>query len=145
MGMKKFFVLFIAGAALFSCSKKVKHDAGSSDWKELEAFHKIIADVYHPMKESGNLAPAKQLMSQLADEAEKWSASTLPDKVNTPKMKENLQKLKIDARVLADNVSKGASDDVVKDQLTKLHDQFHGIMKAWYNENEKHDEGDGDH
>jgi hypothetical protein len=136
--MKKFYVLIMTVAILFSCSKKEKHVEETSDWKELDSFHKIMADAYHPMTESGNLAPAKQLMNQLAGEAAKWSASTLPDKVNTPKMKESLQKLKIDARVLADNINKGTSDDVVKDKLTKLHDQFHEIMKVWYNKAEQH-------
>lgn len=140
--MKKIQVAILVGMVSFSCSKKEKQEAG--DWKELEAFHKVMADVYHPMKDSGNLVPARQLMTQLAEEAEKWSQTALPEKVNTPEVKEKLQKLKTDARTLADEIKRSAPDEAVKEGVTKLHEQFHDIMKAWYDTKEHRDEEEAD-
>jgi len=140
--MKRLPVLILSAVVLFSCSSKEKHEE-SSDWKELDAFHKIMAKAYHPLKDSGNLDPTKQLINQLADEAEKWSNAALPDNMNTPEVKARLQKLKTDSRALANEIHEGASDDQIKDQMIKLHDQFHEIMKAWiHNDGE---EGEDEH
>jgi len=68
-------------------------------------------------------------------------------------MKSNLQKLKADTRSLADEINKGANDDVIQEKLTLLHDQFHKIMEAWEGrghhekgdaEDEEHEEHDED-
>ena len=128
---------------LFSCSNKERHEEEADGWKELDAFHKIMAKAYHPLKDSGDLAPTKQLINQLADEAEKWSSASLPDKVNTPEVKEKLQKLKTDARALQNEIRGGASDNQIIEGMTKLHDQFHTIMEAWgHNDDE---EGEDEH
>jgi hypothetical protein len=144
--MKRFPVLIFLAIVLFSCSHKENHEEESGDWKELEEFHKIMAKVYHPLKEEENLEPAKKMMNQLADEAEKWSAADLPEKVNTPAMKEQLQKLKSDARALANEIDKGVSDEVIKEKLNQLHEQFHQIRKTWASSKESDDEvEDEDH
>ena len=75
--------------------------------------------------------PALLLIGQLANEAEKWSNATIPKKVDTQEVKGKLQKLKTDARTLANDIRDGASDDLIKDKMIKLHDQFHEIMEAW--------------
>lgn len=121
---------------LFACSNKEKHASDPGEWKELDAYHKIMAEAYHPLKDSGNLAPAKSLINQLADEAEKWSEAPLPDKVNTPEVKAKLQKLKTEARALADDNGSGASDEIIKQKMIELHDQFHSIMATWNHQDE---------
>jgi hypothetical protein len=137
--MKRFSILALSAMVLFSCTHKSNHEEESGDWKELDAFHKIMAKAYHPLKDSGNLAPTKQLIKQLADDAEKWSNSELPEKVNTPEMKEKLQKLKIDARALENEIQSGAIDDIIKVRMNQLHDQFHEIMKAWHSNDNEHE------
>jgi hypothetical protein len=124
---------------LASCSGKEKKSE-STEWKELGSFHKVMADAFHPLKDSGNLAPAKQLASQLADEAEKLASSTLPEKINNEEMKSNLEKLKADSKSLAAVIAKGATDEVVKEKLNSLHDQFHKIMEAASGGHEHHEE-----
>jgi|GEM_PF-1616152 len=142
--MKRFPVLILSAVVLFSCSNKEKHEE-SSDWKELDSFHKIMAKAYHPLKDSGNLDPTKQLINQLADEAEKWSNAALPDNMNTPEVKAKLQKLKTDSRALANEIRDGASNDQIKDKMIKLHDQFHEIMKAWIRNDDKEGEDEHEH
>jgi len=133
----------------FACSTKEKHHHEEMNgWKELDSFHKIMAEAFHPLKDSGNLAPAKKLAGDLAAEAERWAAATLPEKVNNDEMKSNLEKLKTDSRSFADEIAKGTSDEVLKAKLTALHDQFHKIMEAseggHHEEGEKHDRDDDD-
>jgi len=130
--MKKLIFLLLSGVVLFSCSNKERDEEESGDWKELDAFHEIMAKAYHPLKDSGDLAPTKQLIKQLADEAEKWSNSELPEKANTSEMKEKLEKLKINARALQSEIQNSAADSVIKEKMNLLHDQFHEIMEAWH-------------
>lgn len=131
-----------------ACSHKEKHDEKMGEWKEMDSFHKIMAAAFHPMKDSGNVAPVKQLASQLADEAARWAAASLPEQVNNDEMKSALEKLKTDSRALADEINKGASDDVIKEKLNALHDQFHKIMEAsggeHHEEDEEHEHGHDD-
>jgi hypothetical protein len=138
----KYRLLIPVLAVLTSACSTKKHHEGGGEWKELNSFHKIMAEAFHPLKDSGSVVPAKKLATQLADEADRWAASSLPEKVNNEEMKSNLQKLKTDTRSLADEISKGASDDVIKTKLTSLHDQFHKIMEAW--EGGHHEEGHGE-
>jgi hypothetical protein len=138
--MNRPLVLILSVIVLASCSNKKSHEEESGDWKELDAFHKIMAKAFHPLKDSGNLDPTKQLVNQLADEVEKWSSADLPEKVNTPEVKEKLQKLKTDSRTLANDIHDGASDDLIKEKMFKLHDQFHEIMEVWSRQHEGEEE-----
>ena len=132
MFMRNFSYLVFVCLIVSCTAKHKKQERASGGWKELETFHMVMAEAYHPLKDSGNVAPAKKIIGRLADEAEKWAASTLPEQVNTAEMKEMLQTLKTDARALADEVGKVATDDVVKEKMERLHDQFHKIMEVWH-------------
>lgn len=141
--MKNLLASFVLLSLAFACSTKEHHDE-KAEWKELTSFHKIMAEAFHPLKDSGNLAPAKKLATQLAEEADHWASSSLPDKVNNDEMKSNLEKLKTESRSLADEISKGASDDLVKTKLNSLHDRFHKIMEAWQGDHHGEKEGHDD-
>lgn len=125
---------------IFSCSTKEHtkehHSETSSkvndEWPEMDAFHMTMAEAFHPLKDSGNVEPATRLMSQLADEADKWANATLPEKVNIDEMKARLQKLRTDLHTLANEVSDGAPEDQVGTTFYIIHDQFHEIMEAWH-------------
>jgi hypothetical protein len=123
---------------LFSCAGKTEntHDhphgeAGESVWKEMDDFHMIMAETYHPYKDSLNLEPAKNRAAELVNAAEQWAAAPLPHKVDNEEVKSNLEKLKSEAATLAESV-KSADDNVIGDQLTRLHDTFHQLEEAWY-------------
>ncbi len=126
-----------------ACSGKTKTDettnTESADWKEMDSFHMIMAEAFHPFKDSSNLAPAKKLAEEMALEAEKWSAASLPSKVDNQEVKASLEKLKVDTRALADLIKSGADDQSVGASLNSLHDSFHGIMEAWHGGGEKHE------
>lgn len=93
----------------------------------------VMADVFHPLKDSGNLAPVKEHAEELAASASRWADAELPEKVNNDDTKGLILKLKDGTRDLADQIAAGASDEVIQTQLTELHDLFHSIQEAWYN------------
>lgn len=137
-------IVAIGCLSLFvACSGKTKTEevvnTESADWKEMDSFHMIMAEAFHPYKDSSNLEPAKKLAEEMALEAEKWSAATLPSKVNSDEVKASLEKLKVDTRALADLIKSGADDQAVGASLNALHDSFHGIMEAWHGGEEKHE------
>lgn len=135
----KLFLAFIWIVVLAACSKKEETQADAevateevNDWAEMDSFHMIMAEAFHPFKDSANLEPAKTLAEEMATEADKWAAATLPTKVDTEDVKSLLAKLKTDTRALADKVKAGATNEELGADLTALHDNFHGIMEAWH-------------
>ncbi|MBI1770458.1 MAG: hypothetical protein HYR67_18980 [Bacteroidetes bacterium] len=146
--MKNLIAIVVLWSFCAACSHKEHHEK-KAEWKELDSFHKIMADVFHPLKDSGDLKPVKKLAAQLAEEAERLASSSLPENLRSDEMKSNLEKLKTDSKSLADEIAKGASDDAIKEKLTALHDQFHKIMEAsqgshGHDENEEHEHDDED-
>ncbi len=107
-------------------------------WASMDAYHLIMADSYHPLKDSANLAPAKANAELLAAEAEKWAATALPERVNNEEMKGRIESLKANSRSFADKVKAGASDEELATSLTALHGEYHHIMEAWEGGHEEH-------
>ena len=126
--------------AVVACSKTEHHDDEGEmvEWKEMDDFHTVMADVFHPLKDSGNLEPIKLRAEELAASASAWADATLPEKVDNDEMKGMLMKLKDGTRSLADQIKAGAADDVIQSQLTALHDQFHSVQEKWYGGGETH-------
>src|SRR5687768_8478227 len=127
----------------FSCASKKEEsheekEADQKEWKEMDEFHMVMAETFHPYKDSANLEPAKTKAGELSASADKWAASTLPEKVNNDDMKGKLEELKNESAALVQIVSAG-DQKAIGDQLTKVHDLFHGIQETWYNGKE------GDH
>ncbi|HCZ37714.1 MAG TPA: hypothetical protein DHV26_17480 [Cytophagales bacterium] len=144
----KLFLAFIWIVVLAACSKKEETQATeetaateeANDWAEMDSFHMIMAEAFHPFKDSANLEPVKALAEEMAVEADKWAVATLPAKVDTEDVKSLLAKLKTDTRALADKVKAGAGNDELGADLTALHDNFHSIMEAWHKgKGEKHE------
>jgi hypothetical protein len=138
--MKNRLLILAIVLTAFACSTKHHHEE-MAEWKELHSFHKIMAEAFHPLKDSGTIVPAKKLAHQMAEEADRWASAALPEKVNNEEMKSNLEKLKADTKSLAEEIDKGAADDVIKEKLNGLHNQFHKIMEAWQG-GEHHGEGE---
>ena len=146
--MKKQFPYITVGLILavlsLSCSRKSEQASPNSPdpnaWPEMESFHMVMAEAYHPYKDTMNLEPVKGLAENLAKESEKWSAAPLPEKMKTQEVKAKLEKLKIDSRNLADLVKKGATDEQIGNSLSALHERFHTISEVWNGSNaEKHE------
>ncbi|MBL7846392.1 MAG: hypothetical protein JNL40_02900 [Cyclobacteriaceae bacterium] len=133
--------LLITIGLTWACSGKKEHSESASSettWAAMDAYHLIMAEAYHPLKDSANLAPAKANAEALAEEAEKWAASTFPERVNTDEMMTRVENLKASTRAFADKVKAGASDEELSTALTALHEEFHHIMEAWEGGHSEH-------
>lgn len=130
-----FFKTFAPLLILFSAACSTP----SKEWRELDSFHLIMADAFHPYKDSSNLAPAKSLAKAMAEEANKWESSTLPEKVDTKEMKARLHKLNADSQSFLELTSSSATDSVLGQSLTDLHHLFHEIQEDWYKGEENHE------
>jgi hypothetical protein len=97
----------------------------------MDSFHMIMAEAFHPYKDSANLEPVKRLAEEMALEANKWAATALPAKVDSETVQAQLIQLAEDSRSLADKIKNSASDDEVGSSLKALHDSFHVIMETW--------------
>jgi hypothetical protein len=125
-----------------ACTSKKETATTSQDldeWKEMDSFHMIMAEAFHPYKDSSNLQPVRKLAEEMAVEASKWADANLPEKVNSEIVKQQLQKLKTDTRALSDLIKSGGDDKSISASLNSLHDSFHEIMEAWHGGEEKHE------
>lgn len=124
------FVLLIT----FSCGHNSHSEEASDDteWKEMEEFHTVMADVYHPLKDSNNLEPIKKDAGNLSAAASKWADAKVPEKVDNEETRKLLTQLKDGTQELAQAVKSGDSDEIIAAKLTILHDTFHSIMESWY-------------
>jgi hypothetical protein len=138
-------MFFIVGVVVVvaSCGPKKSASADGDiqdekNWKEMDDFHMVMAESFHPYKDSADLGPAKSKVGELVASADKWANSPIPERVKSEEMKEQLQSLKSETEVLADLVQKG-NEDAIGTQLTRVHDLFHKIQEAWYADEHHHD------
>ena len=120
---------------VFGCSNnKEKASIADDDveWKEMDEFHEVMADVYHPLKDSNNLEAIKRDAPKLTIAAEKWAQSVIPEKVNNDETKELLANLEDGCQQLKQLVNDNASDEEIAAKLTAQHETFHTIMENFY-------------
>ena len=136
--MKKlnlFYTMCVIAAVALACSGKKQetheHDTAADEWKEMDDFHMLMADAFHPYKDSANLAPAKEKAEALATAAEQWKNAPLPEKVDNDQAKAALAQLSTDAAAFA-ATAKSGDDKATSESLNKLHDEFHHIQEMWY-------------
>jgi hypothetical protein len=101
----------------------------TTEWKEKETFHAVMAKTFHPM-EDGNFAPIKARAAEMSDKAKKWADAKPPKQFNKPEIKELLSKLTTESKALAELVAAKGSDDDIKKSLTALHERFHEVSGA---------------
>ena len=147
--MKKQFLIICLLAlvvGIISCSKKAEHlesdqaenapKEGSDEWKEMDEFHMIMAETFHPYKDSSNLEPVKSHANDLVTAAKKWINSPIPERVNSDEVKTKLNQLQEETLALEKNVKTGP-DSLIANSLTKLHNTFHEIQEHWYEHSEE--------
>lgn len=130
-------MIFIAVA----CGKKHEEAANNTVWPEMDEFHMIMAESFHPYKDSSYLEPAKANAAEMAKVAGKWASAPLPAKVDNDEIKSTLGQLKADTEAFVQIAQTGDSIKI-GEALTALHTQFHKIQEAWYggHKGEGHDE-----
>src|SRR5204862_7754831 len=106
----------------------VKANAGGmEDWKELKAFHSVMAQTFHPSEE-GNLKPIRERSGELAEKAKLLAASKIPAEFDKPEMKKAVNELAEGTTKLDAMIKNKATDKEVTAFLSGLHDTFHKIV-----------------
>jgi len=145
--MAKQHILYLTTCALaivmLACTtKKENHHeseaVASDEWPQMDEFHMIMAESFHPFRDSADIGPAKANADSLVAAADKWLNSPIPEKVNNEVVKEMLQGLKDEAEAFA-IVSKTDDQKAIGESLTKLHDLFHELQEKWYGGGEEHE------
>jgi hypothetical protein len=131
--LSKYFFILLTIAGVVACSgKKESEEAASADeWPEMDEFHMVMAEAFHPYKDSANLEPAKSTAAEMARVAEKWANAPIPEKVNNDEVKAGLAQLNIDAAAFTEIAASGDTTKIAA-SLTGLHDAFHKLQEAWY-------------
>src|SRR5690242_805037 len=93
-----YLLMLVAFALVIACSGKKESEAvaNNEEWPEMDEFHMVMAESFHPYKDSANMEPAKANAAEMAKVAEKWANAPLPEKVNNDEIKANLAQLKTD-------------------------------------------------
>ena len=112
-------------------------EVSNDEWPGMDEFHMVMAESFHPFKDSVNLEPAKANAAEMARVAEKWALAALPEKVNNDETKANLEKLKNETAAFVTTVQ-GTDAIAIGTALTNLHDLFHKLQEAWYGAGEEH-------
>jgi hypothetical protein len=111
----------------------VRKDAphASGGWKEMDAFHNVMAATWHPAGQKNDLKPLRAQAGALAEAARTWAAAPVPKACDTPATRGTIAGLATDARAIADRVAKPASTDAeLKAALKALHDRFETVEES---------------
>jgi hypothetical protein len=100
-----------------------------SGWKELDAYHMVMMQVWHPAKEKSDLAPIRARAATLADAADVWAAAPIPSACDTPANRANIARVRTESRTLVALASNGTDADV-KAALAALHDRFELVNRG---------------
>lgn len=97
-------------------------------WNELEEFHKVMAQTFHPSEE-GNLEPVRNRSVELLEKARLLQKSTIPTSFNTPAIKKSIADIVSDASSLNIAVLSGEEDEVIVEKIARLHTTFHRVQE----------------
>lgn len=129
-------LILLAGFVL-ACSTKKADEATNGKTASIEgesaamdSFHMLMAETFHPFKDSGNLEPIKTHADELAAAADAWAAQPLPERLKNEDVKTKLQKLQTETHALADLVQSG-NDEAIGTALVRLHELFHELHNRW--------------
>lgn len=100
----------------------------NADWKEKDQFHAVMSQTFHPVEE-GNFKPIRERSDEMLTKALAWQKSSIPKEFKKQKdIKLQLDKLALGAKSLRVKIQQGVKDEVIKADLTALHDVFHEIV-----------------
>ena len=135
MSVKMKYILMLislVGLMSWSCGKKEAEteESAGTDWPELESFHEVMADAYHPVADSGNLEPARRLSVALEERAATLASSIVPASAASEETSRNLAVLRDSTAGFSKAVKAGQPDSVLRPSITYLHRIFHHLMEA---------------
>lgn len=133
-------------ALLTGFAVKTNAQTSAKDWKELKAFHSVMAATFHPSEE-GNLQPIKERSGEMVEKAKLLATSKVPDEFNKPEMLAAIKELVAGSEKLDAMIKAKATDEEITKFLSGLHDTFHKIVGLCQpgDKHEGHDHSDPNH
>ncbi len=105
-------------------------DHAASGWKELDAYHKLMMDTWHPAKGKNDLKPFKAKANDMAAAAKLLKASTPPKGCDAPGLRKAADELSPATSDAAVMVAKKAGDAELKAALGALLEKFEVLEKG---------------
>ena len=102
-------------------------------WKEMNAFHRVMAATWHPASQKGDVAPLKTRVKELLSMADAWAASkppAMPASCGNEAVRNAATKVASESKALVALVDSGADDDRLKAALKGVHDTFEVAEKG---------------
>jgi hypothetical protein len=127
--MKRTLIILAMIAGVLAFTGKGYAQEEKDNWPELTAFHKVMAQTFHPSEE-GNLAPIKERSGEMLKKAEVLLKSKIPAENNNKKVITALKNLKKGCKKVDKLVKSKASDQDITKSLSELHDLFHTVAGA---------------
>ena len=121
-------LVFVAPLSAQSMEHGSDHHA-SSGWKELDAFHTLMAATWHPAK-SNDLKPIRSKADSLSLAAQAWSRAKVPTACDTAPLKAAIDDVVSGSAKVAQLVGSNASDAEVRAALHDVHDRFEVVEKG---------------
>jgi hypothetical protein len=105
-------------------AQKAEESHDQSGWKELDAFHDVMAAAWHPAR-NDSLGPARRNAPQLVEAARAFANATAPRGCDTPEIRAAVARLVPESEAVAALVARRADDAALKAALKTVHDTFH--------------------
>lgn len=102
-------------------------------WKEMNAFHRVMAAAWHPASGKNDLAPLRARGKDLLSSAEAWAASTAPSQpasCGTDAVKAAVSRVAAESKALSALLDANADDSRLKAALKVVHDAFEVAEKS---------------
>ena len=133
--------MIAAGWLLAGCSGGSETKDTAADWPELESFHELMAEAWHPVADSGNFEPARKGAATLEQEARKWSDAPVPGKLDKQEVSARIRVLLDSCTSFRKAVEAGRPDSLLRPSLAEMHHLFHKLQESWHHAGQE----EGDH
>ena len=104
-----------------------KEHAAATGWKELDAFHTLLAGTWHPVEKSKDFKPIRMQAADLADAAQALNAAKAPKQCDGKSVRDARAAISLGTRTLANQVVRKASDADVRKALQAIHTRFESV------------------
>ena len=126
---------FAIGAAVVALAAPVQaqdhaaHHAARSGWKELDAYHDLMAATWHPAQKD-DLKPARAKADSLSAAAKAWSDSKAPAACDTKVIKDAIAEVVAGTTKVLHLVHGNAADADLKAAMHDVHEKFEVVEKG---------------
>lgn len=115
--------------------------AGDIEWKELDAFHTVMSETFHPAEE-GNLQPVRDNAAELLTKAKEWQMAPVPEGYDKELTAKTLKTLVAKCKGLKSAVKAKKNDKELTKLITEAHDVFHKIVEECKTSSDEHKHSD---